>query len=128
MSANPLRAGDEALAELSAAIGEEGALSLARSFGGVRLYVPRVIGAHHPICVAIGRAFADRLAVWAGGGSIDIPKQAERRARVLSLHRRGTLTRAAIALETGYSERHVYRLTSESSERHPDLFEEIDTP
>lgn len=119
-------AGDEALRELIDAIGDEAALALAHHFGGIRLYVPRAIGEHHPICVALGQAHADRLAAWAGGGSIDVPKQAARRARVRHLRSREGLTVSRIALETHYTERHVYRLLSaDHDSSQPDLFDNI---
>jgi AraC-like DNA-binding protein len=104
------RAGDEALAEIADAIGLEAAMALALRFGGTRLCVPKVIGEHHPIRVALGKEVADKLAEWAGGGSLDVPKQAARRARVHDLHRKGALTIQQIAIETHYTERHVYRL------------------
>ena len=102
--------GDQALAAIADSIGEELALKLAAHFGGTRLYVPRHVGEHHPISAALGPADAERIAAWAGGGCIDVPKQAARRQRVSQLHSRGTLTIAQIALETSYTERHVYRL------------------
>jgi len=111
------------MAELAGAIGEDAARQLARRFGGTSVYVPRAIGDHHPLCAAIGREAADRLAAWTGGAALLIPKQAERRARVLDLHRRGALTVAQIALQTGYTERHVYKLLrDEADARQPDLF------
>lgn len=118
-------AGDDALAELIGVIGEAAALTLAMRFGGTRLYVPRAIGDNHPICIALGRETADQLATWAGGGAIDVPKQAARRARVRALRSRGTLTINQIALETAYSERHVYRLLSDRhDDRQPSLFDD----
>ncbi|WP_294236638.1 helix-turn-helix domain-containing protein [uncultured Sphingomonas sp.] len=109
--------------EIADAIGEAAARDLARQFGGTGLYVPRTIGSHHPICVAIGRDAADRLAAWAGGSAISIPKQAELRARVLEMRKR-SLTIVQIARETGYSERHVYRLLREEDDyRQPQLFD-----
>lgn len=115
--------GDEALAQIAEMLGKEATLRLARHFGGIRLYVPRKIGDHHPICVAIGRADADRLSAWAGGGSLDIPKQAARRAHVIQLHTAGALTKSQIALETGYTERHVYRLVRDADDSNqPSLF------
>jgi hypothetical protein len=122
------RIGDEALAWLAEAIGESTALKLATHFGGTRLYVPRQIGDHHPICVALGRSGADRLAAWAGGGNVDVPKQAARRLRVRHLHSGGTLTVSQIALETSYSERHVYRLLqAEPDHDQPGLFDNLAT-
>ena len=121
-----MRAGDEAMSELAAVLGEPLALALCRHFGGTRLYVPRQIGEHHPICAALGREGADRLADYAGGGELTVPKQAARRAQVFALHSQGALTMARIALETGYSERHVYRLTSDlRSGSQPSLFDDF---
>lgn len=122
MTERPLP-GDEALAQIAEVLGMEAALQLARHFGGIRLYIPRQIGDHHPICAAIGRNHADSLSAWAGGGSLDIPKQAARRARVIQLHTAGALTKSQIALETGYTERHVYRLVRATDDSNqPSLF------
>ena len=119
-------AGDEALAQLSEVIGEHLALALCRRFGGTRLYVPRQIGEHHPIAAALGRDGAATLAAYAGGGDLDVPKQAARRARVIALHSLGSLTRGQIALETCYSERHVYRLIKASDDQaQPSLFDDL---
>jgi AraC-like DNA-binding protein len=117
-------AGEEALAEIAAAIGEDGATRLAQRLGGTTVSVPRAIGENHPLRVVLGAELADRLAAWCGGSRLSVPKQVERRARVIALRRTGSLTVAAIALETGYSERHVYRLLSEHDDRQMDLFGE----
>jgi Homeodomain-like domain len=123
MTGKPLP-GEAAMAELAAVVGDSEAFALARRFGGTGLYVPRRIGDNHPIAVVIGRAAADRLAAWAGATTLSIPKQPERRARVLDLHRRGALTVAQIARETHYTERHVYRLLRDEDEaRQPRLFD-----
>lgn len=117
--------GDDAFAELADAIGDHAARCLAERFGGTSLYVPRTIGDHHPICAALGRAQADRLAAWAGGGSLAVPKQAVRRARVRELRNNSGLTIAQIALQTSFSERHVYRLLSAATDdRQASLFED----
>lgn len=116
--------GDQALVAIAEAVGLPLALRLSAAFGGTRLYVPRVIGDHHPICVALGRADADVLAAFSGGGPLDVPKQAARRQRVRQLLSARSLTIAQIAVETSYSERHVYRLLSEDSDdRQPSLFD-----
>ena len=121
-----VRPGDAAMAEIAAAIGDDAATALARAFGGTSLYVPRAVGDHHPICVALGRAAADRLAAWTGGTSLAIPKQAERRARVQELRQTGRLTITQIAVQTSFSERHVYRLLSEADAAcQPGLFDTI---
>ncbi len=117
--------GDNAMAELIDAIGPVAARRLAECFGGTTQYVPRTIGDHHPICAAIGRADADRLAAWTGGTSIAIPKQAVRRARVRELRNNSGLTIAQIALQTSFSERHVYRLLGDvPDDRQASLFED----
>lgn len=116
-------AGGDALDEIAGVVGEVAARNMAQRFGGISLNVPRAIGDHHPIAIALGRVAADQLAAWAGGSAIYIPKQAERRARVVELGER-SLTRTQIARDTGYSERHVYRLLAESDDyRQPDLFD-----
>lgn len=116
--------GVEALAQIAEVLGDTEALTLARRFGGTRLYVPKIIGDNHPICAVLGRDTANRLAAWAGGGSLDIPKQAARRAHVRDLHSRGTLTISQIAVETSYTERHVYRLLRDAGDdRQKSLFD-----
>ncbi|WP_374410637.1 hypothetical protein [Novosphingobium colocasiae] len=115
--------GDDAMEELAGAIGTEGARQLARHFGGTTVSVPRTIGDHHPLRAVLGDT-ADVLARWCGGARLSIPKRPERQTRVRELRRAGALTIAGIALETGYSERHVYRLLSERDDRQMDLFGE----
>lgn len=117
-------AGENAMAELARAIGEDGARLLARRFGGTTLYVPRNVGEHHPLRVVLDTEAVEKLVACYGGCRVNVPKQPERRTRVQELHRTGALTVAGIALETGYSERHVYRLLSHGDDRQPDLFEE----
>lgn len=112
------------MAELASAIGDDAARLLAERFGGTTISVPRTIGEHHPLHVVLGADLARRVAQYYGGSRVYIPKQAHRRARVLELHRKRSLTIAGIAVETGYSERHVYRLLGERDERQADLFGE----
>lgn len=109
------------MVELVSVIGEDAARRLAQRFGGTTVYVPRTIGEHHFLRAVLGDA-AEQLAQWSGGARVSIPKQPERQARVRALRRAGALTVAAIALETNYSERHVYRLLKESDDRQLDLF------
>lgn len=126
--AKPARAavpGDEAFALIVDAIGSDAAISLARKFGGTTLYVPREIGPADPVRLVLGEASANKLAAYCGGSRLYVPKRPERRARVHQLHRAGALTVAAIAVETGYSERHVYRLLSEHDDRQLDLFDDF---
>lgn len=116
----------EMMAELAQVIGAEAAHMLALRFGGTRLYVPYSIGEHHPISVAIGASAANALAMYAGGSALDIPKQAARREKVRALARGRTLTIAQIAVETSYTERHIYRLLrADRDDRQPGLFDDL---
>lgn len=126
-------AGEEAMEQLIAEIGEEAFGNLARRFGGTVVYVPLSIGERHPLHVVLGSDAAANIARAFGGERIFIPMRPHRHARVRDLHRRGALTIAGIATETGYSERHIYRLLSEgllgsdnplpSADPQPDLFD-----
>lgn len=112
------------MAELARAIGDEAARLLAQRFGGTTIYVPRQIGEHHPLHVVLGTEAAGRISQSYGDLRVYVPKQPERQERVRTLRRARSLTVAAIAIETGYSERHVYRLCSETDNRQLDFFEE----
>jgi hypothetical protein len=115
--------GQDTVDEIAAVVGDTAAADLSRHFGGINLYVPITMGEHHPIAAAMGYDAALKLAEWAGGGTICIPKQVERRARVILL-RSQALTVAQIARETGYSERQVFRLLREhKNDQQPGLFE-----
>lgn len=96
---------------------------LAQRFGGTVVYVPKNPGEHHPLRV-LGEVALAALVEFRGGERLAVPKQPERRARVRELHRTRALTVPAIALETGFSERQVYRLIREIDERQLDLFAE----
>lgn len=110
------------MAELAGAIGMEAARELARQFGGTTISVPREIGQDHPLRARLGEELCRRLAEWYGGTRIGVPKGPERRTQVKELRQAGALTVAGIALETGYSERQVYRILAESDDRQLDLF------
>lgn len=116
-------AGAAAMEDLAAAIGRDAARLLAQRFGGTTVYVPLKIGEHHPLFVVLGADIAKALVACYGGSRVNVPKQPERRARVRELHRAGTMTIAGIALETGYSERNVYRLLRGQDDSQPDLFD-----
>lgn len=113
------------MAELAGAIGEDAARQLARRLGGTTVYVPRNVGEHHLLRAVLEDEVVAKLIEWCGGSRLNVPKQPERQARVRELRRAGALTVASIAIETGYSERHVYRLLrDQGDDRQPDLFDE----
>ncbi|MFZ5744822.1 MAG: hypothetical protein ACOY7T_10150 [Pseudomonadota bacterium] len=112
----PSIAGAEAFAEIVQAIGSGNAAALASTFGGTSVYVPRCIPSNHDLCRALGPEIAALLAHFYGGTRLNVPKRPACRARVRQLKRQGALTIAAIARETGYSERQVYRILSEADD------------
>lgn len=115
---------NDTLSQIADVIGVDGARLLAQHLGGTSIYVPRAIGENHVLRAVLGNEMARTFANFYGGAKLDIPKRAHRRARVQELARNGTLTKAAIAIETGYSERQVYRLIAEdAAERQGDLFQ-----
>jgi len=107
--------------EIAETIGVSLADRLMASFGGTDLYIPRKIADDHPICRALGREGADRLAAWGALSKISIPKisttaedagramQAMRAARVMQSRRDGQ-TVSHIALTNNLTERHIYRI------------------
>ncbi|MCX7283647.1 MAG: hypothetical protein NTX28_06315 [Novosphingobium sp.] len=118
--------GAEAFAQIAQAIGGEAAFALAKRYGGTTQYVPREIGPEHHLWQQLGIDAATKLAEYYGGTRLSVPKGAQRRSWVRQLARGRALTITAIAMETGYSERQVYRILSEgdSEERHPDLVDD----
>jgi len=121
-----LTASEAAMAQLIEAIGKSAAEKLAREFGGITLSVPKAPGEHHYIRAALGDEDTARLVSYCGGSRIHVPKQAERRERARALRRAGALTVRAIAKETGYSDRHVWRLIKDDRDpQQPDLFDDF---
>ena len=118
------RRGSDIVDMLVLAVGEDAALRLRKRFGGTELYIPKKIGESHPIAVAIGVDLAQKLAEYVPvGEKVMIPKYPRRHQLVSLLKREGHLSNKAIATETDYSERHIYRLLNpESDDRQPDLF------
>lgn len=102
----------EAEREIVLCIGDDATALLMKHFGGTRRYVPATIPDDHPICLALGRHHADKLAKWIGGSSIDVPKVSKHALydRVVQARRDGKLTTAQIAVLNNLSERQVYRI------------------
>ena len=123
----------ELLAHVADELGEGVALSLAQSFGGRELYLPRpeTIDASHPIAVALGLGPARQLSELLRAGKIIVPlgpvNQMQRRAVMIRRLRTEGLTQARVAQRLGvhvetvrYRERRDRR---EASGREPDLFD-----
>jgi hypothetical protein len=98
-------------------LGDAGARALAEAFGGLRLYVPRQPGAHHPITVALGHEGAAQLAAAFGSDQIDIPMLPNKQAEIRRLAGEG-LTRREIAVKVRCTQRWVYK-TLEDGETSP---------
>jgi hypothetical protein len=110
-------------------LGEDGAAALSAVYGGGRLYVPRFLGAHHPIAVAIGATGAARLVGEFGGGHVDIPMGLGKRAMVEQLLLAGKSV-PEVCRRVGVSRRHVFYVKDELNggpgrmgrREQPDLF------
>jgi hypothetical protein len=103
--------------EIASAIGAVSARRLIEALGGQRLYIPAAIDADHEIAKAIGTEPAESLASFFHGTWMSLPMPRSiigpRAVRELA-QREPELTRAQIALRTGYTERQVYRILGEN--------------
>jgi Mor family transcriptional regulator len=61
------------LAELASEIGRDGALTLARVFGGRKVYVPETMSEDHKLAALIGFGPASTLSTLFGSETIEIP-------------------------------------------------------
>jgi hypothetical protein len=113
-------------------VGEDEAAGISALFGGGRIYVPRFLGAHHPITETVGRDAADRLVAHFGGAHIDVPVSLGKRAQIEQLLRAG-VTVPTICRRVGVSRRHVFYLKDElrggpgrsgARDDTPDLFDD----
>lgn len=91
-------------------IGEDAFTRLCEALGGTRIYVPRTIGATHPIALAIGAAAARQLADYFHGCMLDLPKARLRIERAVELVRDAGLSIGEAARMTDYSQRHLRRV------------------
>ncbi|NBB51482.1 hypothetical protein GVN24_24665 [Rhizobium sp. CRIBSB] len=98
--------------KLTALVGEDAAAAISALYGGGRLYVPRLIGVHHPITEAAGRDGAALIAGEFGGGHIDIPMALGKRAMVEQLLSAGRPV-PEICRRVGVCRRHVFYIKDE---------------
>lgn len=116
--------GSRVLDDVAEVIGIDAATALARRFGGQRIYVPRDMGEHHPIAVAVGLDAARLLAEFYQTTELFIPIRARHVSLVHELARLDPPpTRAQIADRVGITERQVYRLLANDDQRQGDLFD-----
>ncbi|HEX7821065.1 MAG TPA: hypothetical protein VF463_10650 [Sphingobium sp.] len=112
----------EIFRSLADVIGVEGAEKLCRTLGGSRIYVPAIIGEHHPIHVAVGKENADRIAEHFHRTVLSLPKGLSRRERVLEYRRTTRMTIREIALATDYTEKTIYQILADDRGGQLDLF------
>lgn len=93
-------------------LGDESAASLSAEFGGGRMYVPRVLGEHHPITVLVGKAGAGLLAAEFGGGHIDVPMELGKKAMIEQMLA-AKKSVPEICRRVGVSRRHVFYVKDE---------------
>lgn len=108
--------------QVAEVIGHDAAEKLCQALGGARIYVPAVIGDHHPIKVAVGREAADKIAEYFHRTVLALPKGLTRRERVIEFRRSTSMTIQEIALATDYTEAGVYKILAEERGGQFDLF------
>lgn len=113
------------------AIGETAALKLVERYPGIAIKVPMRARPEHPLCDLLGPVAFAKLVQEAGKEVLLIPNFAVRKLRhqrVRQLLVEGK-TRAEIARDLSYSERHVYNIIGKTvDERQLGMFDEPDTP
>ncbi|MGQ0530007.1 MAG: transposase [Panacagrimonas sp.] len=86
---NPPTAKRDVFAELSEIIGPRAALTLCDAFPGLRLTLPRVMSADHPIALHIGLKAAAKLVAFYGREPVVVPMNTR--------HKRAVIRQAALA-------------------------------
>ncbi|WP_066667094.1 MULTISPECIES: hypothetical protein [unclassified Sphingomonas] len=110
MAASPAQEEPNVRDQLIELIGEDATKRLIEALGGTRIYVPRRIGASHPIAEVIGMRAAAQIAESHAGEMLDLPKAHLRKAKAIELALSGQMTANEVARTTDYSRRHVFRL------------------
>lgn len=116
------------LQEIEALIGLPATLALVRSYGGIRLYVPKHFDPDHPIVKLIGHEAAVKLfAEYGGLPHFDIPKGEiaikAARDKQIRAERLGGATHARLAVKNFLSERQIRNILGpEEDDRQVALF------
>lgn len=112
------------LAELARVSSVAAALTLAREYGGRRIYIPEVMTEAHPLAVLIGYDAAMALSHHYPGDRPEIPMLRDWRAKVkanaIASARRAGRTQAELAREFGMTERGI-RLAERRAEAVADV-------
>ena len=66
-------------------VGDDAAAALSAAYAGGRVYVPKLLGAHHPITHCVGPKGAARLATAFGTRTIDVPISMGKRAMIVQM-------------------------------------------
>lgn len=99
------------LREIAETIGVTAVFSLAREWGGVRVYVPKKISENHKLAQTLGYDSAQKLAEKFGGSAIQISRVVFRRSRnrwIASV--KGSMSVAQISKHLNLSEGHVWEV------------------
>jgi hypothetical protein len=107
-------------------IGEEQAACLSAIFGGGSIYIPRHVGAHHPLAECLGHADAVMLVAEFAGQSVPVPIGLGKHAKIRQL--RGALSTAEIAKRVGVSRRTVFYVFAQADREARDAEEQLSLP
>lgn len=104
----------ETAQQLVELLGVEPALVLIRALGGVRVHIPKHFSKGHKLTALLGEDAAKVLMDMYAGEALVVPKceQLIRYQQVKALLDAGTPA-GQIALATGYTERHIYKIRQE---------------
>ncbi len=97
-------------------VGEEQAAVLSALYGGGNMYVPKMVGRHHPLSETLGYEDAVKLTAVVGGLNIPVPIAMGKRARILQLRAAGGLSTADVARKVGCSRRTVFYVYAEADQ------------
>lgn len=101
--------------EIAAAIGPEAHAALLAELGGRRLVIPKKVGPHHPLTVAIGAGPAATLSAEFAGATLDLPVTAKKRALIIEALKRNEKP-YAIAQRYLCTPRFVFKVQAEMRE------------
>ncbi len=88
-------------------VGDDAAAALSAAYAGGRVYIPRFLGAHHPITHCVGVQAAARLTARFGTRTIDVPISLGRRAMIVQMLLAGESV-PSICRRVGVSRRTVF--------------------